>query len=79
MGTTIGVIALVSGMVAGIGIAIGFDYRKWPSWLYVACGFVFGLFFAGCIVAGIIAALVTLLMGSYSHRANKYFKERFMK
>ena len=75
MEITIIVFALTSGIIASIGMGIGFDYRKRSSWLYIVCGFIFGFFLAGGVAAGILAALITLLGGTYILKVKQRFKE----
>ena len=75
METIIIVTTLVSGIIASIGMGIGFDYRKRSSWVYILCGFIFGFFLAGGIVMGIFAALITLWGGTYIHKVKQRFKE----
>ena len=75
METIIIVTALVSGIIASIGMGIGFDYRKPSSWVYIVCGFIFGFFLAGGIVIGILAALITLWGGIFIHKAKQRFKK----
>jgi hypothetical protein len=75
METTVFVIAIVSGIVAAVTAAVGFDPRKRLSWLFVVCGFIFGFFLAGGIVAGTISGLLTLWGGNHMHKVRKRFRE----
>ena len=66
----LGYIQLILLFVSAIGLGFGVDLKKWHSWLYIVCAFMFGLILgintqemtAG-VVVGVFAALFLIVFG----------------
>jgi hypothetical protein len=85
-------LAMVNGVifviVTGIAVSIGFDVKKWHSWLFGAYGFLtfflVGLVGTGNIIEsikiGIIVAFVTIFIGMTTRwtreRAKNWLREQ---
>lgn len=69
-------------IVAGIGILIGLDLKKWRSWLYGIYGFLSGLLvgllhadFSGGLTLGALFAFIVMYGGATSYLWRQRFKK----
>jgi len=60
-------------IIASISLGYGFDLKKWQSWIYILCGFLFGFLQLGGIGSGVLVALLMIWGGPIALKHREKF------